>query len=148
MVTTQQPGRPPLSLARSSLDDVAEAHQLAVRLVATAQHLTRATSHLYLEGPFIGDEPCRGNRCTLGDRRSGAVMCSLAHRLALLAMDTSDVPPAVDLPGAFIDALRDSFEAVRTCRQTLHPTGMCWFARADSEDGCGEILQAAHAIVD
>jgi hypothetical protein len=63
-------------------------------------------------------------------------------------MDTHGVPPSTDLPGAFVEALKDSFKAVRTCRQTLHPAGMCWFARADSEDGCAEILRAAHAIVD
>ncbi|MDX1512027.1 MAG: hypothetical protein R3249_11810 [Nitriliruptorales bacterium] len=136
------------SLARSSMADVAAAHALAVDLVAAARHLTSAARHIYVPEPYAWGEPCRGNGCLLGDRPGGAVMCSLARRLSGLDVDTSDHPPADDLPGAFVRALEHSFEAVRTCRQTLHPAGMCWFAGVEGVDGCGEILQAAHALVD
>ena len=136
------------SLARSSLEDVAAAHELAVDLVAAARHLTSATRHIYVPEPWGPRESCRGNGCLLGDRPGGAVMCSLARRLSALDVDTSDHPPSSDLPGAFVEALATSFEAVRTCRQMLHPAGMCWFAGVEGVDGCGEILRAAHALVD
>lgn len=136
------------SLARSSLEDVAAAHGLAVDLVAASRHLTAAARHIYVPEPWAPDEPCRGNGCLLADRPGGAVMCSLARRLSALDLDTGDHRPAPDLPGAFVLALANSFEAVRTCRQMLHPAGMCWFAGVEGVDGCREILQAAHALVD
>lgn len=73
----------------------------------------------------------------------------LARRLSHLPGMTSATTTPTDLAAAdarFREVLVSSLESVRTCRQTLHVTGGCWFSDRPHTDGCGEVLRAAHAL--
>jgi hypothetical protein len=126
-------------LARSGPSELADARLHRDRLLSSAAVVHAAAAH----DPDIAR--CEDAACRLPEVRDGAALCALADRLADL--HAGPPPERLDLEIAverFRQALIDSLDAVRACRQTSHPVGRCWFASVPGVDGCGEVLQAAH----
>jgi Lon protease-like protein len=120
--------RPAERLARSTPSEIEDARRRVSRTLAAARSLAAV-----LPSETGGDDPAR----------------SLARRLAALAPRGPEAAPPTDLAAAeaaFRAALVATIDAVRTCRQTLHVSGACWFADVAGEDGCGELLRIGHAL--
>ncbi len=118
--------RPAERLARSAPSEIEDARRRVGAVIVSARALTRV----------------------LPDAEADPVAL-LARRLATLPWVTPTATDDLDRPtaeAAFRDALVHSLDAVRTCRQTLHVSGACWFADVAGEDGCGEVLRTAHAL--
>lgn len=118
--------RPEEQLARSTPAQIEEARRSVTAVIAAARRLA----------PLVPDHG------------PAEPIWALAGRLAELPGPAAAGAP-IDLVAAeagFRDALTASVEAVRTCRQTLHVSGACWFAAAPGDDGCGEVLRAAHEL--
>jgi hypothetical protein len=127
------------TLARSGPADVADAQLHLEQLLASAVALHEAAAH----DPDVA--VCDDAGCQLPPLPDGAELCALADRLA--ALHRGPRPAALPLEQAtrrFRAALLGSLDAVRTCRQTAHPIGTCWFAAVPDVDGCGEVLRVAH----
>lgn len=125
-------------LARSTPAQLAMAWRHRDVLAAAAVTLVASAGH----DPDVS--PCRDGGCLLTSTPDEP-MCVMARRLASLSLTP---PVIVALPVAvagFRGALTDAVDAVRACRQTAHPVGMCWFADRPRVDGCGEVLRLAHA---
>ena len=116
-------------------------------LVRTAIALLAATRH----DPDIAR--CASAGCALAPL-DAAERCDLVHRLAALDVDGGGAATghgvAPDDPAraleAFDQALVAGLDAVRTCRQTVHPVGHCWFTALPGGDGCRDVLAAGHRI--
>ena len=134
------PGHPATELTRTSHLQLADARRRRDALLTAARSL-----HAALERSCSGSEcdpPCPFHSI------EGAALTELAVRLAA----DEDGPAPVREPSAAISsfraALADGVEAVRACRQTLHPVGQCWFSTEPGDDGCGEVLHLAHRLSD
>lgn len=124
-------------LTRTSHLELAEARRRRDSLLAAARSLRAAA-----------DRSCP-NGCSRTCRLhhgADAQLTELAARLAQLDDGPASVcEPSVAL-ASFATALAEAIEAVRACRQTLHPVGECWFSTEPGDDGCGEILRLAHRL--
>lgn len=136
----QSVGHPTTELTRTSHLQLADARRRRDALLSTARSLA-ASLERTCRGPG-GDPAC------LFHSPETRPLTEIAARLA----DTEDGPAPVQEPADAIDAFRaalaDAVDAVRACRQTLHPVGQCWFTTVPGDDGCGEILQLAHRLSD
>lgn len=120
--------RPAERLARSSPSEIEDARRSVGATVRAARTLQGE-----LPPAHPGEDP----------------VWRLARRLAALPAVTATTEEASDVAAAdarFRRSLVDALDAVRTCRQTLHVSGACWFADADGADGCGEVLRIAHIL--
>jgi hypothetical protein len=127
------------TLARSGPGEIADAHLHLERLLASAAALDDAAAH----DPDVA--VCGDAGCQLAVLPDGAELCALADRLAALHRGPHPAPLPLDqATRRFRAALLASLDAVRTCRQTAHPVGTCWFAAVPDVDGCGEVLRLAH----
>jgi hypothetical protein len=132
-----------LSRTQTGEIDLARAH--LARLVLASRGLVAAAGH------DPDRAACDEAGCGLAGLEHGPERCHLAQRLALLEVVDAEVPPpntpAAPLERAvarFDHATVESLDAVRTCRQTGHPGGACWFSPSPGHDGCGEVLRLAH----
>lgn len=127
-------------LARSTEAELFEVRGHGSVLLRRAHTLSVAARH----DPDIA--VCADAGCLLVDTDLGSELCAVTHRLAGL-VDGSEVAPSIDVALAgFLEALAGSFDAIRACRQTVHPSGRCWFSHVPGSDGCGEVLQLAHRL--
>jgi hypothetical protein len=127
------------TLARSGPADVADAQLHLEQLLASAAALHDAAAH----DPDVA--VCGDAGCQLPALPDGPELCALADRLAALHHGSPPAPlPVEQAIRRFRGALLGSLDAVRTCRQTAHPIGTCWFATVPDVDGCGEVLRLAH----
>ncbi len=125
-------------LARSSPGELAAARHHLEDLLAAARALHAAAGH------DLDTVRCEDAGCRLAGLADGPQLCAVAHHLTRVVDG-----PAADLDlgsalEAFRSALTTALDAVRTCRQTAHPSGTCWFASSPHVDGCGEVLHLAH----
>jgi hypothetical protein len=129
-------------LARSGAAEMDAARHHLDALVAAAQRLVAAAGH----DPDRGD--CASAGCGLQTFPDGDPLCATAHRLGVLRVPDADLSH-VHLDVAvlrFQRALTEALDAVRTCRQTAHPSGACWFSAVPGVDGCGDVLRLAHRL--
>jgi hypothetical protein len=130
-------GRALDTLARSGPEEVrvARAHR---------DHLLRAARTLVVATGGRPGQPCPSGPACHDDAH--AEVCGLVHRLAGVAAGPVAVI-AVDAARRDLEvALTAAVDAVRCCRQTDHGAGRCWFTVVPGQDGCGEVLRAAHAV--
>lgn len=125
-------------LSRSGPSEVADAHLHLRELVGVARALSPVARI---------DHRCGGPACPFGDHEAAAALCTLVPRLA--ALDVAALPAARDdvvrLAAAFVEAVADSADAVRWCRLTAHPGGVCWFVSSHGGD-CGDVLKLSHHL--
>lgn len=125
-------------LTRSGPSEVADAHLHLRELVGVARALSPAART---------DHRCGERRCPFGDHEAAAALCALVPRLA--ALDVAALPAdrsdGVALADLFVAAVADSADAVRWCRLTAHPGGVCWFVSSHGGD-CGDVLRLTHRL--
>lgn len=134
-------------LVRSTPDEHDRAWANRNALVRAAVALLAATGH----DPDVAR--CASAGCALA-LLDAVQRCDLVHRLAALDLDVSGAasehgaPPGDPAQAleAFDQALVAGIDAVRTCRQTIHPVGRCWFTSLPDGDGCREVLAAGHQV--
>jgi hypothetical protein len=124
------------ALARSGPAELAAAQRHRDGLLAAARSLVAACDH---DPAHVGD----ASDCPLRGRVDDDV-CALAHRLARIEPRAGLIVPVTFALAAFLCALTDAVDAVRTCRQTRHVGGTCWFGDGPGDDGCVEILRLVH----
>lgn len=124
-------------LTRSGAHEQATAWLHREALVAAAAVLVASAGH----DPDRAD--CDEAACRLADRS----LCDVAHRLARLpeAPAVAPMQPIELATDRFTAALMASADAIRHCRQTVHPGRGCWFGAA-APDGCGEVLRLLHRL--
>ena len=134
------PGHPASELTRTSHLQLADARQRRDVLLTAAHALCAAL-----------ERSCPGPGCEtacLFHSVEAAPLTELAVRLAADADRPAPVrEPSVAI-SSFRSALAEGVEAVRACRQTLHPVGQCWFSTEPGDDGCAEVLHLAHRLSD
>lgn len=127
-------------LARSTEAELIEVRGQGSVLLHRAHALTVAARH----DPDIA--LCADAGCLLADTDPGGQVCAVTHRLAGLVDGVEAVAPIDVALAGFLEALAGSFDAIRACRQTVHPSGRCWFSHVPGRDGCREILHLAHQL--
>jgi hypothetical protein len=125
----------PLARSGPSEFDAVRAHR--DELLAGARSLVLAARH------DAGIALCEEASCTLA-HTGHQDLCSAAHRLARLSSGPAEVLPVALAAAAFRVELTSALDAIRACRQTAHPVGVCWFSEATGDDGCAELLRLAH----
>lgn len=130
------------SLARSGDAELALARGHRDQLLAAAAELVLACGH----DPDVAT--CTEAACALGPRPDGPQMCRVAHDLAR-CVEVSPTARQLEIDAAVAglrNALAEAADAVRSCRQTAHRSGTCWFAAAPGLDGCGPVLRLLHRL--
>jgi hypothetical protein len=125
-------------LARSTTVEQATAWHHREALIAAAVTLVSSAGH----DPDRAS--CDEASCRLADDR----VCDVAHRLARLpgAPAASPARPIDEAAAWFTVALTAAADAIRHCRQTVHPGHGCWFSADTGHDGCGEVLHLMHRL--
>lgn len=130
----------PLQLARSSPEDLLDAQRRCRDVLEAARDLADACGH----DPDLA--VCSEAGCGLPALGDDGRRCAVAHRLASMAQRPAGGLSVEVAAARFTAALGASVPAIRTCRQTAHPSGRCWFTPLPHTDGCGQLLQLAHEL--
>lgn len=128
------------ALARSTPGDLADAHQRARDLLRAAEQLAVASRH----DPDTAS--CVDAGCHLPGLGDDGRLCVLVHELGLLVPDPAPVVTVHEAYDAFVTACRHAIDAIRVCRQTAHPSGVCWFSANAEGDGCRAVLRLTHRL--